>query len=82
MDQHEAAVPDEIAHKYATVTDRSLDHWGFYLGLANFKLAVIAEGITHRHRKGATTGDGFAQAYQAVEPLVAAGLAAMGEGNR
>lgn len=74
--------PDEIAQKYATVTDRSLDHWGFYLGLANFKLAVIAEGITHRHREGATTSDGFAEAYQAVEPLVAAGIAAMGEGNR
>ncbi|WP_305092839.1 phosphotransferase family protein [Prescottella sp. R16] len=71
--------PDELAQKYATVTGRNLDRWGFYLGLADFKLAVIAEGITHRHRAGATGGDGFAQAYQAVEPLVAAGLAALGE---
>ena len=68
---------DAIAQRYAQETGRSLDHWGFYLGLANFKLAVIAEGITHRHLAGATTGDGFARACEAVPPLVAAGLAAM-----
>lgn len=73
---------DDLAQKYATTTGRAIDHWSFYLGLANFKLAVIAEGITHRHREGATTGEGFAQAHEAVPPLVAAGLAALGEGTR
>lgn len=68
---------DAIAQRYATATGRRLDHWGFYLGLANFKLAVIAEGITHRHLAGATTGDGFARAGEAAAPLVAAGLTAM-----
>lgn len=68
---------DEIAQLYSAVTGRGLDHWGFYLGLANFKLAVIAEGITHRHLAGATTGEGFTHACEAVPPLVAAGLAAM-----
>ncbi|QBJ96097.1 phosphotransferase family protein [Rhodococcus sp. ABRD24] len=70
---------DAIAHMYSAATGTPLDHWGFYLGLANFKLAVIAEGITHRHLAGATTGDGFAHACEAVPPLVAAGLAAMEE---
>ncbi|PTR23566.1 aminoglycoside phosphotransferase (APT) family kinase protein [Rhodococcus sp. OK519] len=72
---------DAMAQQYSTATGRNLDHWGFYLGLANFKLAVIAEGITHRHRAGATTGEGFAHACEAVPPLVAAGLAAV-EGHR
>ncbi|QCQ92634.1 phosphotransferase family protein [Rhodococcus sp. SGAir0479] len=72
---------EAIAQQYSTVTGRNLGHWGFYLGLANFKLAVIAEGITHRHRAGATTGEGFAHACEAVPPLVAAGLAAT-EGDR
>ncbi|MBM4598962.1 phosphotransferase [Rhodococcus hoagii] len=72
---------DAIAQMYSEATGTPLDHWGFYLGLANFKLAVIAEGITHRHLAGATTGEGFAHACEAVPPLVAAGLAAM-EGQR
>lgn len=70
---------DAIAQIYSETTGTPLDHWGFYLGLANLKLAVIAEGITHRHLAGATTGDGFAHACEAVPPLVAAGLAAMEE---
>ncbi|WP_067650182.1 phosphotransferase family protein [Nocardia harenae] len=69
----------EIAQRYAERTGRDLEAWGFYLGLAHLKLAVIAEGITHRHRAGATEGDGFEHAHRAVGPLVAAGLAALGE---
>lgn len=72
---------EAIAQTYTSVTSRDLGDWGFYLGLAHFKLAVIAEGITHRHRAGATTGEGFAHACEAVPPLVAAGLAAT-EGQR
>ncbi|WP_420879307.1 phosphotransferase family protein [Rhodococcus sp. (in: high G+C Gram-positive bacteria)] len=70
---------DAIAQMYSAATGTPLDRWGFYLGLANFKLAVIAEGITHRHLAGATTGEGFAHACEAVPPLVAAGLAALEE---
>ncbi|MFC3965156.1 phosphotransferase family protein [Nocardia jiangsuensis] len=71
--------PAELAQRYAEHTGRDLGAWGFYLGLAHLKLAVIAEGITHRHRAGATEGDGFEHAHLAVGPLVAAGLAALGE---
>ncbi|CAM3143415.1 phosphotransferase family protein [Prescottella defluvii] len=73
---------DAIAQMYADASGRTVDHWSFYLGLASLKLAVIAEGITHRHREGATTGEGFAQAHEAVAPLVAAGLAALAGGER
>ncbi|MFE9322612.1 phosphotransferase family protein [Nocardia sp. NPDC052278] len=69
--------PDKIAQHYSSRTGRDLGKWGFYLGLAHFKLAVIAEGITHRHRAGATRGEGFEQAHEAVPLLVAAGLAAL-----
>ncbi|WP_101525200.1 phosphotransferase family protein [Nocardioides houyundeii] len=49
---------------------------GFHLGLAHLKLAVILEGIHHRHLEGQTVGGGFEAIGDAVEPLLAAGLAA------
>jgi len=69
--------PEALAEQYAQVSGRQLRHWGFYLGLANFKLAVIAAGIDHRYRSGATVGDGFDTAKDAVPILLAAGLAAV-----
>lgn len=44
------------------------------LALAYFKLAVIGAGIDHRYRAGATHGEGFGSAGQAVRPLMEAGL--------
>ncbi|WP_239456535.1 phosphotransferase family protein [Nocardioides solisilvae] len=49
---------------------------GFHLGLAHLKLAVILEGIHHRFQAGQTVGGGFDTIGDAVEPLLAAGLAA------
>jgi len=68
---------DDLVQRYATVTGRDVPHRDFYLALANFKLAVISEGINHRWRVGATVGDGFDKAAEAVPVLVAAGLAAI-----
>lgn len=51
------------------------------MGLANFKLAVIAEGINHRWRVGATVGDGFDKAGEAVPVFAAAGLDALRGGG-
>lgn len=68
---------DALAEQYAQISGRRLRHWGFYLGLANFKLAVIAAGIDHRYRAGATVGDGFDTAKDAVPIFLAAGLAAV-----
>ncbi len=47
---------DEIAQKYSTATGSDLGDWDFYLGLANLKLGVIAEGITYRALSGASSG--------------------------
>jgi aminoglycoside phosphotransferase (APT) family kinase protein len=51
-----------------------LDHWPFYLALANFKLAVIAAGISYRARRGAANDTTSALAEQTVPALLAAGL--------
>lgn len=68
---------DQLADRYASAADRELSDWPFYLALANYKVAVIAEGINHRHRVGATRGDGFDRAGDAVPEFAAAGLKAL-----
>lgn len=69
--------PDDLVQRYATASGRDIANWNFYMGLAYLKLAVIAEGINHRWRAGATIGDGFDRAGEAVPDLVAAGLSAL-----
>jgi aminoglycoside phosphotransferase (APT) family kinase protein len=69
--------PDDIAQAYATRSGRDLVDFDAYLGLAYFKLAVIAEGIAARHRAGAGSGAGFDTAGQAVPGLLAAGIAVL-----
>lgn len=71
---------DDLAHRYALTTNRDLAHWDFYLALAHFKLAVIAEGIHHRYLAGATVGDGFDRAGDSVPEFIAAGLRAARRG--
>ncbi|MFC6154311.1 phosphotransferase family protein [Nocardioides yefusunii] len=70
----------EIVEKYAQLrgldSDAIAHSMQFHLGLAHFKLAVILEGINRRYLDGQTVGDGFATIGTAVEPLLAAGLAA------
>jgi len=65
---------DEILARYATRSDRDLSRFGFYLGLAAYKLAVILEGIHYRHLHGQTIGPGFENVEAAVHPLLDAGL--------
>jgi aminoglycoside phosphotransferase (APT) family kinase protein len=67
----------DLAQRYAHTSGRDLTDLGFHLGLAYFKIAVIAEGIHQRHVRGDTRGDGFAAAGQATAPLAAAGLRAL-----
>jgi aminoglycoside phosphotransferase (APT) family kinase protein len=69
---------DVLADRYAATTGRDLVDLGFQLGLAYFKMAVIAEGIHQRHLRGDTRGEGFDSVGEAPAPLVAAGLAALG----
>ncbi len=69
---------DAIAEAYARRRGVDLGNWPFYLALANFKLAVIAQGISYRARQGAAADPTSAQAERAVPALLAAGLRALG----
>ena len=66
---------DEILEAYAQRSGNDLEHVGFYLGLAYFKLAGIVEGIYFRHLGGQTVGPGFDQLGSLTEPLIQAGIA-------
>ncbi|MCZ4521500.1 phosphotransferase family protein [Rhodococcus ruber] len=68
---------DDLAQRYAVESGRELQNWGFYLALANFKLGVIGEGITHRALSGSDTGAGARNAANATGEFVAAGLRAL-----
>jgi len=69
----------EVISRYAERSGRDLSDLGFYIALASFKLAVIAEGIHFRYVHGQTVGEGFEEIGSVVETVVASGLAAMGE---
>ncbi len=47
---------------------RRLPAFDFYLALAFYKLAVIAQGIAFRHRLGVTVGDGYERLPPACPP--------------
>jgi aminoglycoside phosphotransferase (APT) family kinase protein len=67
----------ELLARYAGYRARDLPDLGFYIALASFKLAVIAEGIQFRYVHGQTVGEGFDRIGTVVEPVVALGIAAM-----
>lgn len=66
---------EDLAASYEKAGGVPLRDFDAHLALAFLKLAVIAAGIDHRHRAGATHGDGFDTAGQAVPLLLDAGLA-------
>jgi len=68
---------DEILARYDAASRRDLTHFGFYLGLAAYKLAAILEGIHYRYLHGQTVGPGFDTIGEAIHPLLDAGLAAL-----
>ena len=68
----------ELLGKYASYSGRDLSDLGFYIALASFKLAVIAEGIHYRYIHGQTVGEWFGEIGSVVDTAVAIGLAAMG----
>ena len=69
---------EEMAQRYSEVSGRDLADWNFYLGLANLKIAVIAEGITHRALRGGSSGaEGAERAAEATAEFIAAGLRAL-----
>lgn len=68
---------DELAQLYSRASGVELTDWSFYIALANFKLGVIGEGITHRALAGSDTGSGAAAAAEATHEFMAAGLRAI-----
>jgi aminoglycoside phosphotransferase (APT) family kinase protein len=66
---------NEILDTYAQRSGNDLEHVGFYLGLAYYKLAGIVEGIYARHLGGQTVGPGFDRLEALTEPLIEAGIA-------
>ncbi len=68
---------DELAQLYSQASGVELTDWNFYIALANFKLGVIGEGITHRALAGSDTGSGAAAAAEATHEFMAAGLRAI-----
>jgi aminoglycoside phosphotransferase (APT) family kinase protein len=67
---------DDLAQKYSVASGQPLDHWEFYMGLAYFKLAIIAAGIQFRDRMGGATEYGD-KVGSAVGPCIAMGLTAL-----
>lgn len=65
--------PSELASAYEAAGGVRLADWEFHVALGYFKLAVIAAGIDHRYRSGATHGPGFDTAGEAVGQLLEAG---------
>lgn len=72
---------EEIVERYAQGSDRDLSRFGFYLGLAAYKLAAILEGIHYRFLHGQTVGEGFDTIGDAIHPLLDAGLSALKENH-
>ncbi len=69
----------EVIERYAQGSDRDLSRFGFYLGLAAFKLAAILEGIHYRYLNGQTVGAGFDHIGDGIHSLLDAGLTAIKE---
>ncbi|KUI19254.1 acyl-CoA dehydrogenase [Mycobacterium lehmannii] len=65
---------DQLAQRYSVASGQPLDHWEFYMGLAYFKLAIIAAGIAYRGRVGGAPPDFVTMVDDAVAPLIDAGL--------
>lgn len=65
---------EELASAYEDAGGVALTDFDQHLALASFKLAVIAAGIDHRYRAGATHGSGFDTAGQAVPLFLEGGL--------
>jgi aminoglycoside phosphotransferase (APT) family kinase protein len=67
----------QLAERYQARSRADLDDLAFYVAFGHYKLAVIAQTIHARYRKGLTLGPEFQSAGEAVPGLVEAGFAAV-----
>lgn len=65
---------EELAAMYEAAGGVPLDHWEFHPALAYYKIAVIAAGIDHRYRAGASVGPGLDRVAESVPRFLQAGL--------
>lgn len=65
---------DALARRYESAGGVDLDHWPVHLGLAYYKIAVIAAGIDYRWRAEGAPEDGNDTAGFAVSPFLEAAL--------
>lgn len=70
---------EEIMALYEAESGRTLDGFGFHLGLACFKLAGISEGVRFRHINRQTVGEGFEDSGSTVPLLIELGLESLKE---
>ena len=70
---------EEIMALYEQESGRSLEGFGFHLGLACFKLAGISEGVRYRHINRQTVGEGFEDSGNTVPLLIELGLESLKE---
>jgi aminoglycoside phosphotransferase (APT) family kinase protein len=68
-----------LTTRYAAARGLDLSEIGWYVALANFKLAVICEGIHHRYLAGQTVGEGFGHFGETVPVLISSALRALRE---
>ena len=61
---------DEFIEAYAKKSKRDVDNMQFYMLFAYFKLAVIAQQIYYRYKKGQTRDERFAKFGQLVKSLI------------
>lgn len=71
---------DELWDMYQDRSGRLLRDRRFHVGLAYYKVAMIAAGISYRHRLGVTSGDGYDGVADTVPVLLEAGLQEIGRG--
>jgi aminoglycoside phosphotransferase (APT) family kinase protein len=57
----------ELVQQYVAAGGSSTEGWNFHLALAYFKVGVIAAGIDHRYRAGASSGPGFDTSGKSVQ---------------
>jgi aminoglycoside phosphotransferase (APT) family kinase protein len=66
--------PSELAETYARLSGRDLRNWTAYMAFANFKLAVVAQGIVHRARLDADRADEAIRVQAAVPQFIDQGM--------
>lgn len=71
---HRLPALEDLAAMYESSSARSLDNWEFWLAMGYYKLAVIAQGIDHRYRAGATATGEYEGVAGSVPELLNAAL--------